>query len=189
MGVTILHLQPAAPLALRLEFSDKTRAIIDFEPVLAGKLLGPLRVEAEFTQAAIAPDGSALIWPNGARFTADVLHNWGEHLGEFKAAARRGIKQELKDEWAAVRYAEEVLAECGPFVSVSEAAQHGGMRLTTLATAIKDGRFPALPTASGMLVRLTAVDKRVGLHNRPGRPRRDEQTPRMATRSAPDRKP
>lgn len=182
MGVKVLSIQPSAPLALRLQFSDHTAAVIDFEPVLAGKLLGPLRVEAEFALAALAPDGSALVWPNGARFTADVLHRWGEHLGELKAAARRGIKHELKDEWAAVRYAEEVLAECGPFVSVSAAAQHGGMRLTTLATAIKDGRFPALPTASGMLVRLTAVDKRVGLHNRPGRPRRDEQTQRMASR-------
>jgi len=185
MAVTILSIQPTAPLALRLTFSDQTWAVIDFEPVLAGKLLGPLRVEADFAQATLEPGGGGVVWPNGARFTADVLHRWGEHLGELKAAARRGIKQELKDEWAAVRLHEEVLAECGPFVSVSQAAQHGGMRLTTLATAIKDGRFPALPTASGMLVRLSAVDKRVGLHNRPGRPRRDEQTARMASRHEP----
>ncbi len=175
MSLTLLTCEKAAPLALRLTFSDRSSVVIDFEPVLAGKWLGPLRVEAEFERVAVTTDGSALAWPNGASFPAAVLYRWAEHLTELKAAARRGLKQELKDEWAAVRYAEEVLAECGPFVSVSEAAQHGEMRLTTLVTAIKDGRFPALPTASGMLVRLTAVDKRVGLHNRPGRPRREER--------------
>ncbi|MBL8094720.1 MAG: DUF2442 domain-containing protein [Anaerolineales bacterium] len=175
MTHTLLTCEKAAPLALRLTFSDRRSVVIDFEPILAGKGLGPLRVEAEFERAVVTADGSALVWPNGARFAVAVLYHWDEHLTDLKAAARRGLKQELKDEWAAVRYAEEVLAECGPFVSISEAAHYGRLSLTTLATAIKDGRFPALPTATGMLVRLTAVDKRVGLHDRPGRPRREER--------------
>lgn len=176
MTLQIIAIHKAAPLALQLAFSDGSEALIDFEPVLAGKRLGPLRVEVEFDRVELAPDGDGLSWPNGAGFSAAVLRHWGEHLGAMKAAARRGLKQELKDEWAAVRYAEEVLASCGPFVSVSDGARHGELRLTTLVTAIKDGRFPALPTATGMLIRLTAVDKRVGLHPRPGRPRRSARS-------------
>jgi len=82
------------------------------------------------------------------------------------------LNQERKDEWAAVRYAHGVLTECGPFVSLAEGARHGGMSLSTLSKAVTDGRFPALRTATGLLVRLTAIDKRVGLHAGSGRPRK-----------------
>ncbi|MBL8095076.1 MAG: DUF2442 domain-containing protein [Anaerolineales bacterium] len=172
MNPRLTSIQSVAPLALRVLFSDQTSAVIDFEPVLAGKRLGPLRVEAEFIQAAITADGAALVWPNGATFSADRLYRWADHLAELKQEARRGLKQELKDEWAAVQYAHGVLAECGPFVSLAEGARHGGLSLSTLSTAVSDGRFPALRTATGLLVRLTAVDKRVGLHAGPGRPRK-----------------
>lgn len=172
MNPHLTSILAVAPLTLRIEFSDQTSAVIDFEPVLAGKLLGPLRVEAEFSRVAITPTGAALLWPNGASFPAATLYRWAEHLPGLKAEARRGLKQELKDEWAAVRYAQEVLEDCGPFVSLAEGARHGRMSLSTLSTAVTDGRFPALRTSTGLLVRLTAVDKRVGLHDGPGRPRK-----------------
>ncbi len=172
MNPRITAITNVAPLALRVQFSDHARVVIDFEPVLAGKVLGPLRVESAFNQVAIAAGGEALTWPSGATVPASTLYRWGEHLPALKAEARRGLKQELKDEWAAAQYAQEVLEDCGPFVSLAEGARHGGISLSTLATAVTDGRFPALHTATGLLVRPSAVDKRVGLHNGPGRPRK-----------------
>ena len=172
MTAHLLSITSVAPLALRVSFSDGSTAVIDFDSILVGKRLGPLRVEDEFNKVIVAPGGVALVWPNGAAFSADVLYRWGDHLAELRAEARRGLKQELKDEWAAVSYAQEVLEECGPFVSLAEGARHGGMSLSTLSTAVNDGRFPALRTATGLLVRLSAVDKRVGLHAGPGRPRK-----------------
>ncbi len=163
MNPRITSIQTVAPLALRVLYSDQTSRVIDFEPVLAGRLLGPLRVEAEFIQAAIIADGAALVWPNGATFSADRLYRWADHLPDLKREARRGLRQELKDEWAAVQYAQGVLEECGPFVSLAEGDRHGGMSLSTLSTAVNDGRFPALRTATG---------KRVGLQDGPGRPRK-----------------
>lgn len=182
MTVYLRSISSVAPLALRVSFSDGSSAVIDFDSILVGKRLGPLRVEDEFNQVTVAPGGTALVWPNGASFPADMLYRWGDHLTELRAEARRGLKQELKDEWAAVRYAQEVLEECGPFVSLAEGARHGGMSLSTLSTAVNDGRFPALRTATGLLVRLSAVDKRVGLHAGPGRPRKGR--PRRRTSQA-----
>ena len=56
------------PQTLWVKFDDKTEQTIDFEPVLAGELFGPLRELSLFNQVKIDPEVRTLVWPNGADF-------------------------------------------------------------------------------------------------------------------------
>ena len=51
---------------LRVTFDDETEQVIDFRPVLAGKLFGPLGDLTLFNQVRIDPEAHTLVWPNGA---------------------------------------------------------------------------------------------------------------------------
>jgi hypothetical protein len=74
---------------LRITFDDRTEQIIDFRPVLAGKLLGPLRDVALFNQVQIDREVHTLVWPNGADFDPATLHDWPEHVEALSARARK----------------------------------------------------------------------------------------------------
>ena len=74
---------------LSVTFDDGTEQIVDFRPVLAGKLLGPLRDLALFNQVRIDPEVHTLVWPNGADFDPATLHDWPDHVEAFAALARK----------------------------------------------------------------------------------------------------
>ena len=63
---------------LRVQFDDGTDQVIDFQPMLAGALYGPLRDLGLFNQVRIDPEVHTLVWPNGADFDPAILHNWSE---------------------------------------------------------------------------------------------------------------
>ena len=65
-----------ARYTLRVQFDDATEQLIDFQPVLAGELFGPLRDETVFNQVRIDPEVKTLVWPNGADFDPATLHDW-----------------------------------------------------------------------------------------------------------------
>ena len=73
---------------LAVTFNDGTEQVIDFRPVLAGKLLGPLRDLKLFNEVQIDRDVHTLVWPNGADFDPATLHDWPAHVEAFKALAR-----------------------------------------------------------------------------------------------------
>lgn len=77
-----------APYTLRVEFDDDTSQIIDFEPVLAGELYGPLCDLTLFNQVEIDPEVQTLVWPNGADFDPATLHDWPEYVEELTALAK-----------------------------------------------------------------------------------------------------
>ena len=77
------------PHTLRVTFDDVTAQLIDFSPILAGKLYGPLRDVSLFNQVRIDPEVHTLVWPNGADFDPATLHDWPKHLDSLKALARR----------------------------------------------------------------------------------------------------
>ena len=74
---------------LRVFFDDKTSQTINFRPVLAGAIYGPLRDVALFEKAIIDPEVHTLVWPNGADFDPATLHDWPRHLDELKRMAER----------------------------------------------------------------------------------------------------
>ena len=74
---------------LRLCFNDGVVRIIDFEPILAGELFGPLQDSSLFAQVSLDPEVYTIVWPTGADFDPATLHDWPEHEQAFKAAAKR----------------------------------------------------------------------------------------------------
>ncbi len=61
---------------LRIRFDDGVEQTIDFRPILAGKLYGPLRDPSVFNQVRIDPEVETLVWPNGADFDPATLHDY-----------------------------------------------------------------------------------------------------------------
>jgi hypothetical protein len=85
----ITAIELIAPYGLRLAFADGQARIIDFEPILAGELYGPLRDPAVFAQVRLDPEVHTVVWPTGADFDPATLHDWPEHEPAFRAAAKR----------------------------------------------------------------------------------------------------
>lgn len=82
-----------APHTLRVGFDDDTEQTIDFRPMLAGELYGPLRELSLFNQVRIDPEVHTLVWPNGADFDPATLHDWPQHAEVLAARAREWESQ------------------------------------------------------------------------------------------------
>ena len=78
-----------APYTLRVTFDDATNQLIDFRPVLAGELFGPLQELELFNQVRIDLEVKTLVWPNGADFDPATLHDWPVHSKALAARARQ----------------------------------------------------------------------------------------------------
>jgi hypothetical protein len=76
------------PYTLRIAFDDGSEQVVDFQPVLAGELFGPLRDLTFFNQVQIDPEVHTLVWPNGADFDPATLHDWPRHVEDLAARAR-----------------------------------------------------------------------------------------------------
>jgi uncharacterized protein DUF2442 len=72
----VTGLQNVAPYILRILFNDKSEQTINFEPILAGEIYRPLRDLDFFNQVKIDPEVHTLVWPNGADFDPETLHDW-----------------------------------------------------------------------------------------------------------------
>ena len=77
-----------APYTLRVGFDDGMEQVIDFRPVLAGELFGPLRELSLFNRVRIDPEVQTLVWPNGADFDPATLHDWPGHVAALTTRAR-----------------------------------------------------------------------------------------------------
>jgi hypothetical protein len=78
-----------SPYNLVVRFDDSTEQTIDFQPVLAGELYGPLRDLDLFNRVQIDPEVRTLVWPNGADFDPATLHDWPEQIEAMKAVAQK----------------------------------------------------------------------------------------------------
>ena len=77
------------PYTLRVTFDDNSEQVINFEPVLAGELFGPLRDLTVFTKVRLDSELYTLVWPNGADFDPATLHDWPEHVEALQKQARK----------------------------------------------------------------------------------------------------
>jgi hypothetical protein len=80
--------QIEGPYSLRVQFDDDTEQMINFGPILAGELYGPLRDLTVFNQVKIDPEVHTLVWPNGADFDPATLHDWPQHAASLAARAQ-----------------------------------------------------------------------------------------------------
>jgi hypothetical protein len=78
-----------SPYTLRVRFDDDTEQTIDFLPILAGELYGPLRDLELFNRFRIDPEADTLVWPNGANFDPATLHDWPVCGPALRELARR----------------------------------------------------------------------------------------------------
>ena len=69
-----------APYTLAVKFDDELEQVIDFSPILAGELFGPLCDVQVFNQVRLDPEVHTLVWPNGADFDPETLHDWPQAL-------------------------------------------------------------------------------------------------------------
>ncbi len=76
-----------APFTLRVCFEDATDRTIDFRPVLAGELYGPLLDRELFNRVQVDPEVHTLTWPNGADFDPATLHDWPIYEAALAARA------------------------------------------------------------------------------------------------------
>ncbi len=74
---------------LQVVFDDGSKQTIDFRPVLAGAVYGPLKDERLFNQVEIDPEVHTLVWPNGADFDPASLHDWPEYVSTMKKMAKK----------------------------------------------------------------------------------------------------
>ena len=61
---------------LEVAFADGTRQSIDFRPVIAGEMCGPLLDRSLFDRVRVDPEVHTIAWPNGADFDPATLHDW-----------------------------------------------------------------------------------------------------------------
>lgn len=76
------------PYKLLVRFDDDAEQTIDFQPILAGELYGPLRDLEMFNRVKIDSEVHTLVWPNGADFDPATLHDWPEHIAAMKSRAQ-----------------------------------------------------------------------------------------------------
>jgi hypothetical protein len=81
--------QIVASYTLRVRFDDNTEQVIDFEPILAGELYGPLRDLTLFDQVRVDAEVQTLVWPNGADFDPATLHDWPKYAQAMAVQAKQ----------------------------------------------------------------------------------------------------
>lgn len=92
----IVDFKIVGTLTLRIKFDDGQEQEIDFRPILAGELYGPLQDEKLFNQVEIDPEIHTLVWPNGADFDPETLHNWPKYAEDMKRLVRQSGRPEAE---------------------------------------------------------------------------------------------
>jgi hypothetical protein len=84
----VVSFEITAPYTLRVRFDDATEQVINFQPILAGEIYAPLRELSLFNQVRIDSEVHTLVWPNGADFDPETLHDWPRCADAFAERAR-----------------------------------------------------------------------------------------------------
>ena len=85
----VTGVQIVGAYTLEVEFADGTCQKIDFQPVLAGKIYGPLIDRPLFDKVKVDPEVHTLVWPNGADFDPATLHDWPTCEEAFRERAKQ----------------------------------------------------------------------------------------------------
>jgi hypothetical protein len=92
----VIQFEIVAPYTLRVVFADGKEQVINFRPILAGELFGPLQDGVLFNQVEIDPEIHTLVWPNGADFDPATLHEWPQYVKSMQALAKQWASKETK---------------------------------------------------------------------------------------------
>jgi hypothetical protein len=78
MILRVVNAEVCGPHRLRLAFNDGTRKTVDVRPLLAGPVFEPLQDPVYFARAVLDPVCGTVVWPNGADFAPEALHELSE---------------------------------------------------------------------------------------------------------------
>ena len=93
----VVEFDVVGPYTLRVVFDDGVERVIHFEEVLVGPIYGMLRDEELFRQVEIDPETHTLVWPNGADFDPETLHDWPRYEATMMQMAKRWKKEMIVD--------------------------------------------------------------------------------------------
>jgi hypothetical protein len=74
MILRIVAARVCGPHQLDLTFNDGKRKCVDVKPLLEGPVFEPLKSEDFFSQATLDMGCGTVVWPNGADFAPESLH-------------------------------------------------------------------------------------------------------------------
>jgi Protein of unknown function (DUF2442) len=74
MILHILAVQVCGPYSLQVTFNDRTTKRVNLQPLLEGPIFESLRDPAYFASVALDPACGRVVWPNGADFPPEALH-------------------------------------------------------------------------------------------------------------------
>jgi hypothetical protein len=73
---TITRVEPREGYVLRLTFADGLSGDVDMEPRLWGPIFEPLRNDLGlFRSVTLDSESGTIVWPNGADYAPDALHD------------------------------------------------------------------------------------------------------------------
>ena len=84
MILRIVRAEVCGPRSLDLAFNDGTRKVVNVRPLLEGPVFEPLLHGDYFAQGTLDPVCGTVVWPNGADFDPETLHNWKEYFPKFQ---------------------------------------------------------------------------------------------------------
>lgn len=85
----IIGFKLAGPHSLQVEFDDGIERRVDLEGVLEGEMFGALKDPRLFAQVDLDPETHTLVWPNGADFDPETLHEWPTYAKRMREMAQR----------------------------------------------------------------------------------------------------
>jgi hypothetical protein len=92
----VVDFEIVKPYTIKIRFDDGTAQVIDFRPVLEGELFEPLQDVSLFNQVEIHPESHTLVWPNGADFDPETLHEWPKYEEGMREMAQRWAVKKRK---------------------------------------------------------------------------------------------
>ena len=75
MDYHVIEARQVSGYILRIKFRDRTEGKIDLAPELVGTIFQPLKDPEQFKLFRVDPEFHTLVWPNGADFAPEFLHD------------------------------------------------------------------------------------------------------------------
>lgn len=95
---TVTGFEKLDTYVLRVEFEDRTSQVIDFEPVLHGKIFEPLKDPEYFAQVYLNEEIDTIAWPNGPDFEPYTLYEWPRFAEQMAARAAAWDRVPARDD-------------------------------------------------------------------------------------------
>jgi hypothetical protein len=80
MFLHVTHVLYLEDYQLRLEFNDGTVKDLNLREELHGEIFELLKDIEFFKKVYVNPDTGTIIWPNGADFAPELLHEFGQEV-------------------------------------------------------------------------------------------------------------